>query len=480
MNTARLLVATLAAALIAGCGGGTGGTGLTSGGTGTPNTLSVGVNKQTAGVFVNGVTFNAAGASITIDNIQGKAVGDLQNGMVLTVRGRINSDGVTGVAQQVEAEIEVRGTVQAVDSTAQSFRVLDQTVFVDDQTVFANVSGFGGLAQGSSVVEVSGLRDASGNIRGTRVELVSSVANPDELRGSINNLAGSMFTLNGVGVDASNAFIAPTGSSISDLRNGEPVEVHGSFNGSIFVAAQVDREDLEDAQFEPGNNDAVHVEGYVSDLTVTTSITFLIGGQFVSATANTNFQNGAGTDLADNVEVEVEGHISNGVLVADMIAFERARVILIGVGSVTGTVPGTGTLTVFGKNVVVNSLTQGNPVANGQRVEVHGFVDVNGNIVAETVAPASGGGGGGGGKDVVQAPVTAIGASSVTMLGTIVADLSSSTIQLSGPNGPLPTLAAFLGLISAQSSSAPGTLVKVSGTFDGTSTIAVEEAEIED
>jgi hypothetical protein len=64
-------------------------------------------------------------------------------------------------------------------------------------------------------------------------------------------------------------------------------------------------------------------------------------------------------------------------------------------------------------------------------------------------------------------------------LGTIVADLSS-TIQFSGPNGPLPNLAAFLALITAQSSSAPGTLVKITGTFDGVSTLAAEEAEIED
>ena len=239
---------------------------------------------------------------------------------------------------------------------------------------------------------------------------------------------------------------------------------------------------MEDSQFEPGDNDDVKLEGYVSDLTVTsTSITFSVSGQFVSATTNTNFQNGAATDLANNVEVEVEGHVGNGVLVADKIVFERTRVILIGVGTVTGAVPGTGTLAVFGKNVVINSQTQGNPVADGQRVEMHGFIDVNGNIVAETVAPASGGGGGGS-ADVVQAPVTAIGQSqsSVTVLGTIIADLSQPGVQFSGPNGPLANLSAFLVLITAQSNSTSGTLVKVTGTFDsGTSTIAAQQAEVE-
>jgi hypothetical protein len=65
-------------------------------------------------------------------------------------------------------------------------------------------------------------------------------------------------------------------------------------------------------------------------------------------------------------------------------------------------------------------------------------------------------------------------------LGTIAADLSS-TIQFSGPNGQqLPNFAAFLSFITVQSSSAPGTLVKITGTFDGVNTITTEEAEIED
>ena len=212
MNTPRLVPAAALAAFIAACGGGTGGTGVTSGT--TPNALSIGVNQQSGGAVVNGVSFNAAGASITIDNIQGKTVADLRNGMVLAVRGQINSDSVTGVAQQVEAEIEVRGTVQSVDPTAQSFLVLGQTVFVNDQTVFANVSRLSDLTAGSSVVEVSGLRDAANNVRGTRIELVSSGVSPDELRGTINNLVGSMFTLNGINVDASgaNVIVTPAGS----------------------------------------------------------------------------------------------------------------------------------------------------------------------------------------------------------------------------------------------------------------------------
>src|SRR5712691_5522788 len=184
MKIARLAILSLAVALTAaGCGGGTGGTGMTG-------VVSIGVMTK-GSIIVNGVHFDDTTASIRVDDTTGKQPADLKDGMVVKVRGQINDDRVTGVAQQVEVENEVRGTVQTHDAVAvpHSFTVIGQTVLVDDLTVFANfisptIAAIGELIDGASVVEVHGLRDSAGNIHASRVELITSpVAGTDELHG---------------------------------------------------------------------------------------------------------------------------------------------------------------------------------------------------------------------------------------------------------------------------------------------------------
>jgi hypothetical protein len=144
---------------------------------------------------------------------------------------------------------------------------------------------------------------------------------------------------------------------------------------------------------------------------------------------------------------------------------------------VTGSIPGGGTLQVLGKAIQINSLTeiraQGG-ITSGERVEVRGFVDSAGNIVAERVDDNPGGGN----KDILQARVTAEVGNVLTMLN-ISANLTGATQFQDANDQPLSgRLAAFLAAVTPASGSSPGTLVKVKGTFNS-GTIAVEEAELE-
>jgi hypothetical protein len=108
-----------------------------------------------------------------------------------------------------------------------------------------------------------------------------------------------------------------------------------------------------------------------------------------------------------------------------------------------------------------------------KRVDVRGFVDSTGNIVAERIDDPSGGG-----KDSVQARVTAKNNNILTFEIGISADLTGAT-QLLGPNElPVADLPTFLALITPASPNTPGTLVKVRGQFN-TGTLTGEEAEIE-
>src|SRR5439155_10405240 len=119
-------------------------------------------------------------------------------------------------------------------------------------------------------------------------------ANIDELRGTISGLSGSTFALNGVTVDFSGAMIMPAGAM---LANGQPVEVRGSFSGTTFVATRVDREDLEDVQFEHAAGEEFEIEGQVSGCGTNPCTSFSVGSQSVQTNVNTRFENGSAADL---------------------------------------------------------------------------------------------------------------------------------------------------------------------------------------
>ncbi len=481
MSSVRNLLALLAVAALAGCGGGGGyGSSESSGGTGGTG-VSIGV-MTVGSVVVNGVRYDDSAASITIDDSAATAA-QLRDGMVVKVRGRRNADGVTGTAERVEVENEVRGTVQSTNAAAlpPSFVVVGQTVLVDDLTVFDNFtpvpnspSEAVGALTVASIVEVHGQRDVAGNIRASRIELLN--ANPllDELRGRVTGLDTGARTFNLSGVPVSytpTIVITPAGASLAENAL---VEIHGNFNGTTFVATRIDLEDLEDAQFDPAENEDFEAEGFIVGFTAHPG-TFTINGRTVQTTVSTRFENGSAADLANNVKVEAEGRLSGSTLVADKISFRRSRVILTGVATVTGSIPGGGTLEVFGRSVQITSVTElrhSGGITNGERVEVRGFLDSGGQIVAERVEDNPGGGS----ADILQARVTAKNGNLLTLLG-ISADLTGAT-RFEDANDQLITRAAFLAAVTPRTETSPGTLVKVKGTFSPPAAFSATEAEL--
>ena len=489
MKTLRIVLVAALAVLFASCGGGTGGTGVTS--NPQPNAVSIGVMTK-GSVIVNGVHFDDNAATIKIDDTP-KTPADLQSGMVVRLRGQINDDKTTGTAQVVNVSTEVRGTVTTHNAATvpATFTVVGQTVLVDDLTVFANFAvspaPVAQLVDGTSFVEVHGLRDATGVIHASRVELLTPVAGNDELRGTMSGLVGSMFTLQNGTTNVTVTFtgtttIVPAGTV---LANGQVVEVHGTFSSGTFAATLINIED--NAEFEHQAGDEFEIEGQVSGCGVTNPCTsFNVGSQAVQVNASTQFQGGGRADIADGVRVEAEGHQFTGsTLVAEKLEFKRTRVILTGqVTATTGTLTaGTGhmgTVTVFGQVVQVTTLTEidtNDSITNTDRVEVRGFIDSAGNIIADRVNDNPGGGG----KDIVQAPVTAKNGNVLTLLlgnTSFTADLTG-VVQLSDKNGSVATLAQFLAEITP--APAPGgTIVKVKGTVSGSTITSIDEAEIED
>ena len=484
MKTLRTVLIASLAALIAACGGGTGGTGVT----GTP-TLSTGVMTK-GSTIVNGVRFEDTTANISIDDTP-KTSTALQNGMVVKVRGTVNGDGINGTASDVKALIEVRGIPTTVNVPAQSLIVLNQTVFADDQTVYSNLAGFGAIAANVTFIEVHGLRDASGQIRATRIEanqLQMGDPNTDEIRGVVSGAAGPNATTFNLGFQAINvvgvAAIVPAGAS---YQNGSVVEVYCSVRPCIssgaFQASRVKVEDAQDTVFKPSSGQRLDVEGIVSGFTAHPG-NFSVAGTPVTTTSSTLFEGGIATDLANDIKVEAEGSWNGTRLVASKIEFKRSVIRLQ--GNVTAASLTTFTLNVAGHsvNIETDSFTNGvvPPVGltcvqiRGQRKVPASPVVVTAGEIRNSCSSS--------GRAMMQAPVEAeVPENTITLLGFVL-DISAptDTPPYEDLNGTVLTRTAFFDAvtpagINAAGVSVPGTLVKVVFN-DGTNT--ARQVELED
>ncbi len=466
-----LAAASTLTAVLAACGGGTDGTG----GTPPPSSgtaYSSGVMRL-GSVIVNGVRYDDSTATVLIDD-RTVARTELKDGMVIKLRGRVNDDGENGVAERVEIENELRGTVTAVGLTSPpTLTVSGVLVQTDEATVFANGLVISGTLVGQ-VVEVHGLRDASGVLRASRVEVQNGAGLVDEFKGAISAKAATTFTVAGVAVTPSaTATYSPAGCSFAALAVGQIVEVHGGFTGTnAFSATRIECEDLEDSSngVKPPAGARNEREGFVSGLVSANgnqSGSFTLGDITVVFSATTQIRNGARADLANGVRVEVDGAINGSTLTAREISFKQDRIILQG----TIAAPGANQFSVLGRTVTYNSLTRidGVTIAAGNRAEVRARL-VNGTLIADEVRDA--GGGGGGTREIVQARVTAKTADSITLLGQTYTLPAGA--QYRNTADAAISRADFLAAITADPTR--GTLVKVRGE---PLSAGITEAELE-
>lgn len=467
-----------AAAVLTACGGGTDGTGAPAP-SAAPNATAFGV-MTLGSVIVNGVRYDDANAIVRIDD-RAAAPAELRNGMVVNLRGRLNADGISGSAERIEVENEVRAMVRSVDAGANpaSFSVGGLTVLIEPQTVFENLSpnGPAGLQAGVTYVDVYGIRDASGRVRASRVEGRSRGGTPDdELRGTVSALGGSTFNLGAVQVTYAGASFSPAGATASNLSNGITVEVHGAFNADAtqFTAVRIDLENLEDDAFRPRAGERGDIEGFVSGFDAAAQ-TFVLNGVTVRVTPATRYRSGGAADLANDVRVEVEARADGPLRVAEQITFKQSQIVLTGRPSAVDATART--MTLLGKTVVIDDLTDlRTPLAaitpNVTRIQVRAMIGSNGTLRATRVEDI---GNFAGGRDEVQALVTAKNdaARTLVLLG-ITASLDGAGVTFESATGtPLSAAQFFAAIIPTT------TVVKVKGRFMPPGTLIGEEAEIE-
>ena len=453
-----MLILSVVALAMAGCALGTGPA------PGVPG-FAKGVVTAKGSIFVNGVEYDTRSAAITMDDTGTHSDSDLKVGMVVEVKGTIDSATGRGNATEVRYDANLEGPIDtgSMDIAAQSFTVFGQKIVADAITVYEGVSSFSGLAQGDRV-EVSGTADTTSHvIKAARIEKRSTAGN-FEIKGIVSGLGAGTFTLTPRHASAG-ITVNFTGTLDPAIVNDSFVEVKFAAFGSP-LSTTADQIKLLKV-LKASDKDRAEVEGVVSNFVLGAgSSTFTVDGVNVSA------DNSLLSGVSNGVKVEVKGTMSGSVLIAEKVRVERESNLLLG-GTVSAVNAGAGTVTLNGLALAVTgttvfrdrtSLTPAASfslanIAVGDSIGACGYTDSSVSPAVgvatriERLVPLS--------QALLAGPVSAAATNSLTILG-IAVDTSAATFRDAGGHGV--TQSAFLALVT------PGTtLAGVIGTSRGAS-----------
>ena len=303
-----------------GCGGD--GQLTASGGIGGSGNLDTSVGTVTAvgSITVNGVKFETDTATVIVDDQTAPDDSGLRVGMVVEVRGTVNTDGVSGRAETVIVNTALSGPVDAVADGA--LTLLGQTVVIDAQTRFdaetITPPSIDGLTAGD-LIAVSGQPVSNGSLRATRIEKKGADEATLRVTGFVTDLTASTFTVGSLAVDYGLAEL--DGFEGRALLAGDFVEVRGTLgDGDVLQAERIKRRERD---YDDG--ELAELEGILSaaDEPVYTMVT-AVGPVTFRIGSSTLFDEGSLVDLTVGAEVEVEGEFSGDVLEAEVIEVETA------------------------------------------------------------------------------------------------------------------------------------------------------------
>jgi Domain of unknown function (DUF5666) len=478
MLSQRLRYPILISAFIAGlaaCGGGTQVAGGGIGGTG----ISQGSITAFGSVWVNGVEFDTTNAAITRDGAM-VAQSDLAVGMVVTVDGSINSDGVSGTATRVSYAKELLGPINSKPNS-NTLIVLGQTVIVDDLTkiiVNGTSATFSDLMAGDTV-EVSGFLTANG-IHASYIE-VKSAGDQVEIKGVVTTTAvngnANIIAIGSQDIDVSAApSYTPTVNDYVEVKATVPT------SGTALQAISVMKKSR---GLGTGTSEQAEFEGFVTS--VTSSSDFMVDGQEVQTTSQTIFSGGTASDIGVGTRLEIKGALSSGILIATRISFEDKLSLE---GNIKSYDPTTNTVildTYPDIPIRINDvLTEGAsaPFQTGDFVKIRGRQPdsnctpsscVLATEVDHVTSGGSGGGGGGGSMPIEShVIVDAVDNRTITIWGqTLDVSTISSFSGKDSAGNEIVTMTQFLAAVK------PGDLVDLKGT-NTNGTVTWESIELED
>lgn len=478
LSKIAVLVCVSALAVVAGCGGTSdpSPTGPPVGGI-SGNGIAIGPISTFGSIVVNGVRYDTANATFTIDG-NAATESDLKVGQIIVIRGTIDSDLANGTAGTVVIDDNVTGPIDSIDRALNQLVVLGQLVLVNADTSFDNnisPASLDGLTAGD-IVEVSGFFTASGDIEATRIEM-KPAGTQFEVHGTVSALDATnfLFSIGGLRIDYSSATLDDfQGSPIGD---GDFVEAKGTeFRASgELIASSIE---LENVGINGDEGDHVEIEGLITRFVSETD--FDVSGIAVTTDGGTVFEGGVAADLGLNIKVEVEGELNAaGILVADKVDIRRGKAVR-SVAVVDSVDAAANSLVMLGITFTTDELTRFedksdadlrpltiNDISAGDYLEVRGTEFPAGSGQVQTTILE---------RDdldtrtILQGFVEAVGNSTLTILGVSI-DTSGAIFR--DLDDSIITAAEFFNLVGV------GSLVKARGTETGDTMIAATEMELE-
>jgi len=381
---ATLLAGTSMAALLVACGGG--GDATPSAGSAMPLSYASGPISGLGSIIVGGVRFDDSAAHVEDEDGTAHAARELKLGMMVEVQaGAIDDSAARASATLIRFGSEMVGPVASIDATAQTLRVLDQTVEVKSTTVFEEgLAGFSAIAK-DDVLEIHAQFDAStGHYVATRIEKEDGAA-VFRLRGIVSALDSTAKTFK-----IGEALISYASVAAADLpaafANGQRVRVRlqtAHVDGEPWVAISVRTgvrrvDDIGDAR----------LRGLVTDFTSPQQ--FAVQGIMVDA-SNATFEPNAAA-VKPGALVEVRGRAVDGKIVASRVKVRDERDDDLQRVELHGTVSGLDGTTFMLHDVKVNyshvlEWKNGVPadLANGKALEVKGVWSENRQVLLALV-----------------------------------------------------------------------------------------------
>lgn len=339
-------LAGVATAVMLGCGGGGGNpdpfpegpTGITT----------IGTVSGFGSVYVNGVEYETNQTEYEVEDQPGIDDSDLRVGMVVKVKGSINSDGRTGTANQVIYEDEIQGPVQGLTTNidTKSFNIFGVPVVVSStDTFFDNGLSFASLDNGNNV-EVSGHFNGQA-LLATYIKLEND--NDAEVKGVVSNSNGvDQFTLTSFFGAVITVTLDLTAVPTPILpQDGQYVEVEGTPTGGntleAFKVELEDRHHLDDGEGE------IEIRGL---LTRTAGGDWFLNDIPLDMSGSIRYEPPELENTVNNLPpeglmVKVKGDYLNGVLVVDRIEDKQDSLEFKGnVAAVSASGSKTGTVTI--------------------------------------------------------------------------------------------------------------------------------------
>lgn len=292
-------------------GGGISGTGITS----------IGVITRFGSIHINGIRFDVDNATFSRDGKVSTGQSEFSIGEYIVIKGTLNADKKTGVADSVSFTDIVEGQVTAIAS--QSIDVLGQPILINQDTVFHGFTQLTELRRGN-ILEVSGIKNAKGENTATSMKLKQEQFDYDsenEVKGTISQLNKALktFSINRITVNYEGAEFKDI--SPDTLKDGQFVEVksRSRLMGNTLIAYKIE---LEDENYEVKDTEGeIELQGLVTRFVSIRD--FDVNYQKVTTHPGTKYEHGKPGGIILNTLIEVEGKVNSaGVLVADEVSFD--------------------------------------------------------------------------------------------------------------------------------------------------------------